>query len=73
MRRIASAMSQVGSTVEKIAIASDSAWMRSGTSSADSGRVSTNCARTNTVEASIAQAMKRIEPSRPMMPPAPTR
>ena len=73
MRRIDSAIIHVGSTVAKIAIASVSAWMRGGTSSAASGRVSTNCARTNTVDASIAQAMNRIEPSRPMMPPAPTR
>ena len=66
-------MSQVGSTVEKTAIVSDSSVDRAGTASAANGRVSANCASTNTVETSIAQAMKRRLPSRAMTAPAPTR
>ena len=73
MRRIASATSHVGSTVENTAIASDSAWIDGGTASAAGGRVSANCASTNTVDASIAKAMNRVLPIRPIRSPAPTR
>ena len=44
-----------------------------GTASAASGRVSAKWTSTNAVDASIAHAMKRDEPSRAMTPPAPTR
>jgi len=56
MRRIASATSQVGTTVEAIAIVSDSAWTDGGTSSAASGLASAKCTNTNTVDVNIASA-----------------
>ena len=70
---IGSAIIQVGSTVERIAIAIARPCTDAGSASASMGRVSANCTPMNTVEASIAQAMKRDEPRRAMMPPAPTR
>ena len=73
MRRMDSAISHVGSTVEKTAIASDIAWIERGTARAANGRVSRNCVTTNTVDASIAHAMNRAEPRRAITPPACTR
>jgi hypothetical protein len=73
MRRMDSAISHVGNTVENIAIANEMAWIDRGTARAASGRVSRNCATTNTVDASIAQEMNRVEPSRAITPPACTR
>ena len=73
MRRIDSAISSVGSTVEKIAIEQRQRVDSGGTASASTGRVSANWASTKNVEASIAHATKRNEPTRAMMPPACTR
>jgi len=73
MRLMDSAIIHVGSTVQKNAIASASSWIDCGAASARSGRVSTKCSEMNAVAASMAQAMKRDGPRRPMTPVAPTR
>ena len=73
IRRIDSAISHVGSTVENTAIANVSRWIDAGTSSAANGRVTAKWISTHTVDASIAHAMKRDDPSRRMTSVAPTR
>ena len=74
MRRIASAMSHVGSTVEKTAIASDSDVDRRRRAQRGETVASARNARgRRRDETSIAQAMKRRLPRRAITAPASTR
>ena len=73
MRSTARITSQTGSTVQAMALSSDSHSTGSGTSAADSGRIATNCSRQKPAATLEASPTSRSDPSRCTMRPLPTR